>query len=315
MLEDALPLIKKENDAMRKFIIAREEAVNKPIAVPDDLLYDSDAFMLAHGYALEADGKTYSKTVTPTATSKWDGNMTFSAGDSYIPDIKPSMRNDEHNRILVIGDIHAPFDYEPYFDHCVAVYDKYQCNRVVFIGDIIDNHYSSYHETDADGMGGQEELDLAIERLQRWYEAFPNADVIIGNHDRMVMRKAQSSSIPTRWIKAYVEVLGTPGWNFVTKAVYDGVQYLHGEGGMARSRATKDLMSTVQGHLHTKCFVEWHIGAGLKLFAMQVGCGIDAESYAMAYAKDNGQPAIACGVVLNGKVAINEVLSTRGDIS
>ena len=228
----------------------------------------------------------------------------------YLPDIKPEQRSGNHNRILIIGDLHTPFDYEPYFNHCVAVYDKYECNKVVFIGDIIDNHYSSYHETDADGMGGKDELELAIERLQRWYEAFPEADVIIGNHDRMVMRKAQSSSIPTKWIKSYKEVLGTPDWNFVTRVVYDKVQYLHGEGGMARTRAAKDLMSTVQGHLHTKCFVEWQIGTELKVFGMQVGCGIDSTSYAMGYAKDFGNPAIACGVVLNGKVAINEVMST-----
>ena len=35
----------------------------------------------------------------------------------------------------------------------------------------------------------------------------------------------------------------------------------------------------------------------------------------MKYAKNFGKPAIACGVVLNGKVAINEVLSTRGGSS
>jgi len=230
----------------------------------------------------------------------------------YVNDVKPKFRSDDHNRILVIGDLHTPFDYEPYFDHCVAVFDKYECNRVVFIGDIIDNHYSSYHETDADGMGGEEELDNAINRLRRWYERFPMADVLIGNHDRMVMRKAQSSSIPTRWIKEYKEVLGTPGWNFTDRVVYDDVQYIHGEGGMARTRARKDLMSTVQGHLHTQCFTEWIIGAGLKIFGMQVGCGVDNNSYAMAYAKNFGKSAIACGVVLNGKVAINGVMSTGG---
>lgn len=232
--------------------------------------------------------------------------------DGYIKDIKPTLRNDDHNRILVIGDLHTPFDYEPYFNHCVAVYEKYQCNRVVFIGDIIDNHYSSYHETDADGMGGQDELDMAISRLTRWYNAFPTADVIIGNHDRMVMRKAQSSSIPTRWIKEYKEVLGTPGWNFSEREVYDKVQYIHGEGGTARTRSKKDLMSTVQGHLHTQCYTEWTVGAGLKIFAMQVGCGVDHTSYAMGYAKNFPKPAISCGVVLNGKVAINEVMSLGG---
>ena len=233
-------------------------------------------------------------------------------GGRYIHDIAPSQRSDDHNRILNIGDLHEPFSYKQYLSHCVAIKEKYGCNRTIFMGDIIDNHYSSYHETDADGMGGKDELNLAIERLKPWYEAFPEADVLIGNHDRMVMRKAQSSSIPTRWIKEYKEVLGVPNWNFTDRVVYDDVQYIHGEGGTARSRAKKDLMSTVQGHLHTQCYVEWVIGAGLKIFAMQVGCGIDAESYAMGYAKNFGKPAIACGVVLNGKVAINEVMSTGG---
>jgi hypothetical protein len=234
---------------------------------------------------------------------------------AYINDIKPSMRNDEHNRILVIGDLHTPFDYEPYLNHCIAVYEKYQCNRVVFIGDVIDNHFSSYHETSADGLGGKDELDLAIQRLERWYEAFPVADVTIGNHDRMVSRKAQTSNITSRWIRGYVEVLGTSGWNFTNRVDYDGVQYIHGEGGTARTRAKKDLISTVQGHLHAQCYVDWAIGDRLKIFAMQVGCGIEKDSYGMAYAKEFPNPAIACGVVLNGKVAINEVLSTRGDIS
>ena len=174
---------------------------------------------------------------------------------------------------------------------------------------MIDNHYSSYHETDSDGMGGLDELELAIKNLARWYKAFPNADVLIGNHDRMVMRKAQTSSIPTRWIRNYKEVLETPNWNFVDRVVYDNVQYIHGEGGTARTRAKKDLMSTVQGHLHTQCYTEWSVGAGHKIFAMQVGCGIDKDSYAMGYAKNFGTPAIGCGVILSGKVAINEVMS------
>jgi hypothetical protein len=233
----------------------------------------------------------------------------------YIRDVCPTFRKEQlddsetTSRVLVIGDLHTPFDYEPYFDHCCAVYDKYQCDKVVFIGDVIDNHFSSYHETSADGLGGKDELDLAIQRLERWYEAFPVADVTVGNHDRMVSRKAQTSSITSRWIRGYVEVLGTPGWNFTNRVDYDGVQYIHGEGGTARSRCKKDLMSTVQGHLHAQCYVDWAIGDRLKIFAMQVGCGIEKESYGMAYAKEFPNPAISCGVVLAGKVAVNEVMS------
>ena len=120
----------------------------------------------------------------------------------------------EESRILIIGDIHAPFELKDYLKHCKETYENYNCNRVVFIGDVIDNHYSSYHETDADGLGGLDELEMAIERIAKWYKAFPKADVTIGNHDRIIMRKAQTSNIPTKWIKEYKEVLNTPGWNF-----------------------------------------------------------------------------------------------------
>ena len=88
-------------------------------------------------------------------------------------------------RILVIGDIHAPFELEGYLDFCKETYAKHLCNQVVFIGDIIDNHYTSYHETSSDGLGGADELHHAIESVKHWKEAFPVADVIIGNHDRM----------------------------------------------------------------------------------------------------------------------------------
>ena len=45
----------------------------------------------------------------------------------------------KENRILVIGDLHAPFDLDGYFEHCKEVYAKYNCNKVVFIGDVIGN--------------------------------------------------------------------------------------------------------------------------------------------------------------------------------
>jgi hypothetical protein len=129
--------------------------------------------------------------------------------------------------------LHEPFCLDQYLYFCIEQYVRYNCTEVVFIGDIIDNHYSSYHETNADGMGGADELELAIKRIARWYDAFPEATIIVGNHDRMVMRKAQTSAIPSKWIKSYKEVLEVPGWSFVERYEKDGVQYIHGEGGQA----------------------------------------------------------------------------------
>jgi predicted phosphodiesterase len=212
------------------------------------------------------------------------------------------------NRILVIGDLHEPFCLDGYLQFCKNTFKKYNCSHVVFIGDVIDNHFASYHETDANGMGGGQELDLAISKLADWYKAFPVADVTIGNHDRLIMRKAQSSAIPSKWIKDYKDVLGVPNWNFVDKVVYDNVQYIHGEGGTAKTKCRADMMSTVQGHLHTQCYTEWFVGQNFKVFGTQVGCGIDHDSYAMAYAKRGKKPAIGCAVVIEGNTVINELM-------
>lgn len=209
-------------------------------------------------------------------------------------------------RVLVIGDLHEPFCLEGYLEFCKYTYKKYKLNTVVFIGDIIDSHTSSYHETSSDAMGGKDELDLAISKIKKWYKAFPNAHVCIGNHDRIIIRKAQTSGIPSKWVKEYKEVLKTPNWEFVTDVYHDGVRYVHGDkSGKARSAAKRDMVSTVSGHYHTDFYCEWFFGKTRAIFGMSVGCGIDSSSYAMAYMQGGKKEAIGCGVVIGGQTAFN----------
>ena len=211
----------------------------------------------------------------------------------------------EERRILVIGDLHCPFELDGYFDFCKETYANYNCNQVIFIGDIIDNHAFSYHEPDPDGMSAGDELQVAIEDVKKWYNTFTDADVLVGNHDRMAARKAMTGGIPKVWIKSYNDVLGTPKWNWTERIVYDDVQYVHGEGGTARTKAKNDMMSTVQGHIHTQAYTEFTVGRKFKVFGMQVGCGVDSKSYAAAYAKNFKKQAIGCGVIIGGHTAIN----------
>tara|TARA_R110000744_G_scaffold196593_1_gene315873 strand:+ start:6512 stop:7240 length:729 start_codon:yes stop_codon:yes gene_type:complete len=210
--------------------------------------------------------------------------------------------------VLVIGDLHEPFCLDSYLDFCIEKYKEWDCKRVIFIGDIIDNHYTSYHETDPDGLGGADELALAKKRIARWYKAFgkKGTKVIIGNHDRMVMRKAQSSAIPSAWIKSYKEVLNVPNWDFVERYELNGVQYIHGEGGAAAGKCRADLMNTIQGHLHTKAEITHWVGRKFRVYGCQTGCGIDFDKYCFSYAKAGRKPAIGCVVVLNeGQLPIN----------
>lgn len=212
-------------------------------------------------------------------------------------------RKDPSN-VLIIGDLHEPFCLDDYRDFCIQVQKNYNCGTTVFIGDVIDNHYSSYHETVPDGYGAGQELDRAIDRIALWSKAFPIAKVIIGNHDRMAFRKAQTSGLSARWVRDYHEVLNTPKWEFVEEYEYQDVLYIHGEGGTARTKIKKELQSIVQGHYHSQAYVEYIVGKKYKVFGMQVGCGVSRESYAMAYAQRSPKPIISCGVVLNGRLPI-----------
>lgn len=207
--------------------------------------------------------------------------------------------------ILVIGDIHEPFALDGYLDFCKRVYKQYKCTHVIFIGDVIDNHYSSFHPSDPDGYGAGEELKRATDQLALWHKAFPNADVTTGNHCRMAARKAFAAGLSAGWVRDLGDVLKVPTWKFQTSVTYDNVTYIHGEGVTARTKAMRRGSSVVQGHRHIEGYVWYHPTDNGQIFGMQVGCGIDAESYAFAYAKDHPPPVISCGVVLdNGKHAI-----------
>lgn len=212
-----------------------------------------------------------------------------------------------NSRILVVGDLHAPFTREGYLEFCQEIYRKYDCNKIIFIGDLIDNHFSSFHDTDPDGHGAAEELRLAKQQIQNWYKAFPKASVCIGNHDLIPVRKAFNAGLSKLWIKPISEVLDTPNWVYEEEFYINEVLYTHGTARKANKRMHADLISVVQGHYHSESYVEYSVGKFKKMFAMQIGCGVDDKSYAMAYSKHFDKMHINCGVILeNGTLPILE---------
>ena len=135
-------------------------------------------------------------------------------------------------------------------------------------------------------------------------DSFPVADCIIGNHDRVVMRRAFSSSIPSVWIKSFNEVLGT-SWNWTERIEYDGVQYCTAKAAPHAQRQRTTYKARCRGIFIPRLMWNGWLAIVLKLFGMQVGCGLDRETYAAAYAKHYKKQAIGCGVVIGGHTAIN----------
>ena len=216
----------------------------------------------------------------------------------YTKPFKSTAKNKDN--VLVIGDLHCPFSSKEYLQFCRHQQEIYDCGTVVFIGDIADFHYSSYHEQDPDGFSAGEEATMTGMQLAEWYDMFPCATVCIGNHDLIIYRKMYTSGLSRRYAKSWNDLFCAPiGWQFLDKIIINDVLYTHGVSA-ALKRSQDSRISVVQGHLHTLAYVQHSQSEINSIFAMQVGCGIDDESFAFGYAKNfNKKPVISCGVVLN----------------
>ena len=185
------------------------------------------------------------------------------------------------------------------------VFEKWNINRVHFVGDIIDSHAISFWEHDPDGHSAGAEADAASKSLEKWRAAFPKATVCIGNHDERHFRVAKKAGLPGRFIRAYKDVWETPKWNWDFSHVIDGVLYEHGTGTSGKdaaiNRAMQKRMSLVMGHVHSFAGVKWHANEFNAIFGMNAGCGIDCRAYAFDYGKAFPiRPVLGCGVVLDG---------------
>lgn len=209
--------------------------------------------------------------------------------------------------VLFIADLHAPWILPGYLEWCKEQQIKYNCNKVIFAGDVIDSGSWSYHEHDPDGLGVKDELYAAKKQLKLAYDLFPEAVVLLGNHDLLISRKARTAGLSQEFIRDLGDVLEAPKtWEFVHEYILDNVRYVHGSTGDAFKRACDSRMSTCQGHLHSKTFVQWSVSEKDAIFGLQVGGGFDRTKYAFDYAKPfPKKPIVSCGVILeNGTIPI-----------
>tara|TARA_R110000765_G_scaffold235196_1_gene338207 strand:+ start:508 stop:1293 length:786 start_codon:yes stop_codon:yes gene_type:complete len=234
---------------------------------------------------------------------------------------------DEENKLIeqfrkgrnvgIIGDTHEPFciketeEHLSYRQFCYEVFNRFGCSEIVHIGDEVDNHALSYHENSTEAFDALREAELAQEAMNEWYEMFPDVKVCVGNHSALPFRKATTSGIPKRFLKTYEEIWEAPkGWKWELQWEIDGVLYEHGTGSSgvsgARNRAISNRQSTVMGHSHSFGGVSYMASRNDMIFGMNVGCGLDINSYAASYGTHfPKKPTIGCGVVLDGgKTAI-----------
>ena len=211
-------------------------------------------------------------------------------------------------RVGIIGDTHLPYEKDGYLDFCVETFEKYGVDTVVHIGDLIDNHSLSFHQSEPTLMNVMGEHESAIERLQDWYEAFPELTLVMGNHDRIPARQLRTLGMePTIYMRPIEELLGMPpGWQVVDQIEIDNVLYHHGEtaGGINgfRKDAETRMRCTVSGHNHSNAGISATATDQELVWGLAVGCGVNHEHLAFAYGKHFAKkPIVACGLVIEGE--------------
>lgn len=228
---------------------------------------------------------------------------------SYIRSMEKS-KQPTSTVVGVIGDFHAPFNHPNYLQFCIDTFKKYRVNQVVCIGDLVDFHALSRHETEPCALGPYQELDRACEQVNLVVRAFPKVKMCRGNHDRIPVRQAATVGLGERFLKSYAEVVGLPKtWEIDDEFIIDSVLYKHGincEGkDGAFNAAMTERMSTVIGHVHANAGCKYSVNKRDIIFGLAVGCGIDAAAYAFAYGKPlPRRPILGCGIVFNSGNAI-----------
>jgi len=212
-----------------------------------------------------------------------------------------------HNRILVISDLHFPFAHPDWYNFLSKLKKKYKPKTIVQIGDETDMHSINVsHVIDPDLPSPKDEYDLAKKDLHKLNKLFPKMVLLESNHGSMVYRRAISRGMSRNFIKSYNDMWGVgKGWVWKEKHQINTdkgrILFAHQFSKDIAKAVASYSQSCVQGHFHTTSEIklianEFHLN-----FGMTVGCLVDTKSLSMNYMKLNlKKPILSCGLITNG---------------
>lgn len=218
---------------------------------------------------------------------------------------------------LLVSDIQLPFEAEKALEFCLYLKKHFNVpdENVICVGDEVDQYFGSMFNKDPDGIyTPTSEINITIDKIKQWVDAFPKIRVCISNHGMRWAKKAAEAELPSQMLKKYQQVLKIPSswrykleWKIKTKHPFRVIHGMGYSGDKGHLNAALDAgMSTAMGHLvhlgaqHIRKGISEKYLPALKIWGMCVSCLIDPEAYAFHYGKDNrNKPALGAGVVLN----------------
>lgn len=237
-------------------------------------------------------------------------------GDIKLPETKvqPSRFTversfkEDNSRILLISDMHIPHHNKNTLEFLECLEAKYKPTRVICMGDELDKHALSFHDSDPNLRSAGDELEIALPVIRELKSMFPQMDILESNHGSLLYRKAKHHGIPKQYLKSYNDVLGVDeGWKWhyeLTITLPDGnmCYFHHGKSADVLKLSQQMGMCAVQGHYHNDLSVKYWANPKGLYWALQTGCLIDQESLAFSYNNVNiRRPLIGTALIIDGQ--------------
>ena len=225
-----------------------------------------------------------------------------------------------HKKILVISDMHMPYQHKDSIKFLKEIKKEFKPDKIVNIGDLLDFHAISMHDSNPDLYSAGMELDKAKEYIKVLEDIFPEVIEVDSNHSSLVYRRALKYGMSKQFLKPYGEFLGTRKWKWIddlTLTMSNGQRcfFTHGRSADVLKVSQTMGMNCVQGHYHTKFLISYWANPDNLFFAMNVGCLINQKSMAFSYAKNfKTRFILGCGIILNGiPRLLPMVIDKKGD--
>jgi hypothetical protein len=212
----------------------------------------------------------------------------------------------DNSRILVIPDLHCPYMHVSSFDFIEKIIKILQPSRVICLGDELDFHAYSFHNSDPDLDSSGIELTKAIGNIAYLKQLIPKMELCESNHGSMAYRKQKYHGTPRHLLKSYNEVLEVGNdWSWHESIVLElpngrKCKFIHQAGSNILSASQSIGMSIITGHFHSQFEIrKWDNGSG-ENFGIVSGCLIDNQSMAFAYNKlFPKKPLLGCTFIEN----------------
>lgn len=221
-----------------------------------------------------------------------------------------------YKSILTISDLHLPYAHPDHLAFLKYLKKKYKPDLVVCLGDMLDFHNISFHNSDVELASAGDELLAARKHVKQIEKLFPEMIIVGSNHGDLPLRKLFAAGLPKSFLKSYNDIYGVgKGWKFVDDFTANDIYFCHGISKSGIKLAAQRAQSCVQGHFHCDFRIDYISNPNALLWSMQAGCLIDDKALAFAYNKlQLNRPIIGTGVIQGGTtpLLVPMVLNTSG---